>query len=130
MCLARHHQLAIGGVLTLPASDKFGNPVRDADGNIIFVEKVVMPSERALEFEIARREPIDDQGAAMPELPGQTHAEQAAAAAQMACLFSDAVQVLVDLGRTAAADFRASATQAAGGGDHVGASVAVPRDDC
>jgi hypothetical protein len=57
ICFARHHQLSVGAVLQLPQMDKFGNPVRGEDGNIMFVEKVVMPDIRGLQFEIERYDP-------------------------------------------------------------------------
>jgi hypothetical protein len=76
---ARHHQLAVGGVIELPAMDKEGNPVRihtpDCNNQkacrckIVFVDKVVMPSERALEFELDRLDPVGRVEEPMPEPP-------------------------------------------------------------
>ena len=85
ICFARHHQLSVRAVLQLPQMDKFGNPVRGEDGNIMFVEKVVMPDIRGLQFEIER---FDSRNATdntqPPALPGSdlTNAEAIAEAAK------------------------------------------------
>jgi hypothetical protein len=104
----RHHQLAVGGVLKLPAMDKQGNPVRvhtpecktpsSCRCEILYVDKVVMPSERALEFELDRLDPIGPVEEQMPEQPGRTRAEIEAEGARHIDLFYSSVKVLVDLG--------------------------------
>jgi hypothetical protein len=93
---ARHHQLAIGGVIQLPVMDKANNPVRDADGNLIYIEKVVMPSERALQFELDRLDPVVAE--IEPEMPDKTKAELEAEALQYVDLFSGGIKILLDLG--------------------------------
>jgi len=108
MAAARHHQLAVGGVIKLPAMDKQGNPVRlhtpDCQNQnscrceVVYVDKVVMPSERALEFELDRLDPIGPVEEPMPEQPGRTRAEIEAEGAQYVDLFYNSVKVLVDLG--------------------------------
>lgn len=105
---ARHHQLAVGGVLKLPAMDKQGNPVRmhEADCKapnscrceVLYVDKVVMPSERALEFELDRLDPIGPVEETMPEQPARSKAELEAEGARYVDLFYSSVKVLVDLG--------------------------------
>jgi len=105
---ARHHQLAVGGVIKLPAMDKDGNPVRAHEPDcktpsscrceIVFVDKVVMPSERALEFELDRLDPIGQTEEQMPELPTQTKAELEAEGARYLDLFAGGIKILVDLG--------------------------------
>jgi len=108
MAAARHHQLAVGGVIKLPAMDKQGNPVRmhtdecktpnSCRCEVIYIDKVVMPSERALEFELDRLDPIGPAEEQMPEQPGQTRAEIEAEGARHIDLFYSSVKVLVDLG--------------------------------
>jgi len=105
---ARQHQLAVGGVIKLPVMDKQGNPVRmhTADCKtpnscrceVLYVDKVVMPSERALEFELGRLDPIGPVEQAVPEPPGRTRAEIEAEGARYVDLFYNSVKVLVDLG--------------------------------
>src|SRR5208282_2154163 len=104
MAAARHHQLAVGGVIKLPAMDKQGNPVRmhtdecktpnSCRCEVIYIDKVVMPSERALEFELDRLDPIGPAEEQMPEQPGQTRAEIEAEGARHIDLFYSSVKVL------------------------------------
>jgi hypothetical protein len=105
---ARHHQLAVGGVIKLPAMDKQGNPVRMHEPDcknpkacrceIVYVDKVAMPSERALEFELDRLDPVGRVEEPMPEPLGRTRAEIEAEGARHIDLFYNSVKVLVDLG--------------------------------
>jgi len=84
MAAARHHQLAVGGVIKLPAMDKQGNPVRmhtpecktplSCRCEVIYIDKVVMPSERALEFELSVKLVRGISPAAAASLPLRTNA--------------------------------------------------------
>jgi hypothetical protein len=79
--------------------DKFNNPVRDAEGNLVFVEKVIMPSERALEFELDRLDPVEGLRLDMqPAIPGRTAAEQLAVDAEYFEPFLEGIRTLLNLG--------------------------------
>jgi hypothetical protein len=68
-----------------PGDGQGGNPVRIHESDcknqkgcrceIVYVDKVVMPSERALEYELDRLDPVGRVEEPMPELPGRTKAE-------------------------------------------------------
>ncbi|MGH7913573.1 MAG: hypothetical protein ACREPW_02830 [Candidatus Binataceae bacterium] len=85
-------------MIPLPVMDKNNNPVRDADGNLIYAEKVVMPSEWALEFELDRLDLVGPVEAEMPEQAQQSKAEIEAEEARYVDLFTGAIDVLVKLG--------------------------------
>ena len=47
--VVRHKQLAHGGVFKLPVHEKDGRAVKDADGNLVFEDVVLLPNRQALE---------------------------------------------------------------------------------
>jgi len=95
----RHHQLAMGGVIQLPVLDQYCCPVRDINGNVVYVEKVVMPNARALEWELEHLDPtIDEPTENEPEPPEKTPEEIELENAAITDPLTAAVKYLVDRG--------------------------------
>ena len=109
----RLSQLAVGGVLQLPAYDKkTGAPLRNhrkdcpaipgvpCGCELIVTERVLLPNANALMFQLDRSDPSPN-GEPTPDLPEHptlTDAEALAKATTHFDILVEAVQILVDLG--------------------------------
>ena len=112
MAAGRHHQLATGGVLRLPHVDEKGAPVRDHVEDceekekerpkcacpVMITERVVMPSESALRYELDRLDPQGTPGEGVAVLPGLSEADRVARATVHFDLLVDALQTMSSLG--------------------------------
>ena len=107
----RLNQLAVGGLITLPAYDKTGSPIRrhepDCAGiglcqcELVMVEKVLLPNPNVLMWTMDRvdpqpREPEPE--VAVSTAPELSDAEAVAEASQYFDLFRGGLKVLLDLG--------------------------------
>ena len=97
---ARLNQLAIGGVMMLPAFDRDNNPIRDAHGQLIVTEKIVMPNPQALMFILDRvdPQPREPEQPGLPEEPERSEEMQMSETLARYRLVKEAVGILVELG--------------------------------
>jgi hypothetical protein len=96
----RLNQLAIGGVMMLPAFDRDNNPIRDAHGQLIVTEKIVMPNPQALMFILDRvdLQPREPEQPGLPEEPERSEEMQMSETLARYRLVKEAVGILVELG--------------------------------
>jgi len=107
----RLNQLAVGGLITLPAYDKTGSPIRKHEKDcaaigpcqceLVMVEKVLLPNPNVLMWQVDRVDPQPREPE--PEAPHSSAAElstaeQIAEASKYFDLFRAGIQTLLDLG--------------------------------
>jgi hypothetical protein len=108
----RLNQMAVGGVMRIPAFYKTGAPIRNhrkgcdtAPGcgcELKFVERVMPPDSRILMWQVDRIDPFPNGSPHLPGLPDEpaelNSAEAIAEAAKYFSLYKEGVQILIDLG--------------------------------
>jgi len=108
---SRLNQLAVGGLITLPAYDKSGSPIRRHEPDcaatgpcqceLVMVEKVLLPNPQVLMWTMDRVDPqprVPEPEATHSSAPELTDAEQIAEAAKYFDLFSETIRTMAKLG--------------------------------
>lgn len=108
---SRLNQLAVGGLITLPAYDKSGSPIRRHEADcaatglcqceLVMVEKVLLPNPQVLMWTMDRVDPqprVPEPEAPSSSAPALTDAEQVAQAAQHYDLWRSAIGIMLELG--------------------------------
>ena len=108
----RLNQLAVGGLVRMPAFDKAGNPIRNhkpkcgaapgypCECELVIVEKVLMPNPNVLMWQVDRLDPSPN-GEPMPDLPEHpalTDDQRLAKATVHFDLIVDALKIMAGLG--------------------------------